>query len=104
MIVAECESDPDPRMSFHRDTDVIATVAVMPQNVNELADVQDMLSVTWRRWVTRKYSERKHGSQTKSTACWEEIAEEVDGEKQERERGNVDTGGLLVRKKPLSRS
>lgn len=49
MIVAECESDPDPRMSFHRDTDVIATVAVMPQNVNELADVQDMLSVTWRR-------------------------------------------------------
>lgn len=49
MIVAESESDPDPQVSFHRDTDVMATVAVMLQNVNELADVQDMLSVTWRR-------------------------------------------------------
>ncbi len=43
-----------------------------------------------------------------SAACWEETAEELDGEKQdtgrEREGGNVDMGGLLVRKKPLSRS
>lgn len=34
------------------------------------------------------------------------MAAEVEGEKREGERegGNVDTGGLLVRKKPLSRS
>lgn len=49
MIMADCESDPDPQMSFHRDTDVMATVVVMLQNVNELADVQDMLSITCRR-------------------------------------------------------
>lgn len=54
MIMADCESDPDPQMSFHRDTDVMATVVVMLQNVNELADVQDMLSITCRRWVTQK--------------------------------------------------
>lgn len=29
MTVAQCESDPDPQVSFHRDTDVMATMLVM---------------------------------------------------------------------------
>lgn len=49
MIVAHCESDPDPRTGFHRDDDVTAAAAVKPQNVNKLTNVQDMLSVTWQR-------------------------------------------------------
>ncbi len=65
MIMTECESDPDRQMSLHRDADVMATMAEMLQNVNEPADVQNMLSVTCRRWVTRQYSEHKHGSETK---------------------------------------
>lgn len=34
MIVVECESDPNPQFSFHRDDDVVETVVVMLQNVN----------------------------------------------------------------------
>ncbi len=49
MIMTECESDPDRQMSLHRDADVMATMAEMLQNVNEPADVQNMLSVTCRR-------------------------------------------------------
>lgn len=60
-----------PRMSFHRDTDVTAAVSVMPLNPNELAEVQDMLSVTGWRWVTPEFSEHKYGRKTKSTTCLE---------------------------------
>lgn len=36
-----------PHISFQRNADVMATVAAMPQNVNESTDVHNMLSVTW---------------------------------------------------------
>lgn len=32
---------------LHRDIDVMATMTVMPRTVNEVADVQGLLSVTW---------------------------------------------------------
>lgn len=51
-----------PRLSFHRDTaDVMATVAAaaMPPNANELHEVRDTLSVTWRRWVTQTHTKKE---------------------------------------------
>lgn len=46
LTVAESGSDPNPRTSLRRDADVMA---LMLQNVDELTDDEDMLSVTlWR--------------------------------------------------------
>lgn len=101
MIVGECESDPNPQLSFHRDDDIMATVVVMLQNVNEtrcprhvvsyLVEVSHSKAQT--QWQNKKYSmlrgNSRRGGRRKT---------------RESERGNVDMGGLLVRKKPLSRS
>lgn len=71
-------------------------------------DVEDMLSVTWWRWVTQNISENTAAKEKKGkkVQCAGRKTQERWRE-QERgrwERENVDMCELLVRKKPLSRS
>lgn len=103
MTVAE--SDPDPRMSFHRDADVMAAVL---QNANELHWCWRHV-VSYLVEVSHPEHLREHCSKIKKNKKVQCAGRKTQERWREQERGrreteNVDMCELLVRKKPLSRS